>query len=245
MDEPFPVGMMDCIREFFSKDSERKLGLDLYDDVFKTDLFYPLQRKAEMRRMIQVARQFNRIGPKVVYEIGIDKGGGLYHWCKCLPSVERVIGCEIRGIPYWEEFEKAFPHIRFTWLPGSSRSELNLDHLRQATKLDPIDILFIDGDKGGFVEDFDACLPYLSRNAIVFMHDITDNPTPRDAFESICGRGYATEEIIDRSDSEWAANRQRLGIVSENPYENWLRHWHGRSCGVGVVYLGTESEVHF
>jgi predicted O-methyltransferase YrrM len=226
--------MVDCIREFFKKDHKRPAGLDIYHDVFDAPLFFPLQRKAELIKMIQVARS---IKPKVIYDIGSDKGGGLYHWCKCLPSITRVISCEVRGTPYAEEFEKNFPFINFNWLPMSSLDDTALSVVFQVTKQQKIDICFIDGDKTAFTEDFYNILPYMSSKGIIFMHDITDNPMPGDSFQEIRRHGYVTSEIIDRSDSLLAINREKEGIPSSGPYESWLRHWKGKSCGVGVIYL--------
>ena len=48
----------------------------------------------------------NKYSPTTIYEIGADKGGGLYHWCMSCPTVKHVIACEIRGLPYKELFEK-------------------------------------------------------------------------------------------------------------------------------------------
>ena len=91
MDANFPAGMLDHIERFFSVDGDRPAGLDVYPDVFKTPCFFPLQRMRETEKMIAVARSAE---PQVIYEIGTDKGGGLYHWCKCFPLVRRVIACE-------------------------------------------------------------------------------------------------------------------------------------------------------
>ena len=104
MDAPFSVDMMPRITKFFETESSREPGQDIYEEVFKTDTFFPLQRKKELVKMLNVARGYN---PKVIYEIGTCDGGGLYHWCKSVVGVERVIASEIRGTPYQHEFEKA------------------------------------------------------------------------------------------------------------------------------------------
>jgi hypothetical protein len=240
-DQPFPEGMLEDIEKFFALECTREPGKDLYPSVFETALFFPLQRQAELAEMMREAR---RVKPRVVMEIGTDKGGGLYHWCKCLPTVEDVIACEIRGLPYAELFEKNFPRIRFTWMPFSSRKYTTPSAIVgsinaiQNKECDPIDCLFIDGDKSSFVSDFLAYSPLMSPSGIVFMHDIKDSGTPmRDAFEWCKKQGYRTREIIDVSDTHKTLRLAERGLPPANPHEGWLRHWKGTSCGVGVIYM--------
>lgn len=235
MDEPFPDDMMDCIKEFFKTERSRGYGLDCYDAVFASNRFFPLQRKNELIEMMRIARSIN---PNVVMEIGADKGGGLYHWCKCLESVSRVIACEIRGTPYKYEFENAFPYIDFLWIEDSSYDPATVAHVSSWLGKDPIDCLFIDGDKSHFDTDFEAYLPRMNPNGIVFMHDINDDP-PRQAFELIRNKytNFASQEIVDIREALDAIARREQGIPSTSEHENWLRHWEGRSAGVGVIRL--------
>ena len=252
-DDTFPPGMVKEIEAFLADDAKRPAGFDLYDGVFKTNLFFPLQRQAELRRMIQIARQYDFgwikqvvrfgeeprvLGPRVVAEIGADKGGGVYHWCKCLPSVKRMIACDIRGTPYNYVMQDAFKNVDMLWIPTGSRDHESLCHLANWLDTERIDVLFIDGDKSAFLKDFDAYLPLMNPRGVVFMHDINEPGPMRRAFETVKARGYRTEEIIDKSDYELSAVREAHGIQPANPHEAWLRHWAGRSCGVGVIYLG-------
>ena len=61
MDAPYPPALMPCISQFFLEENKRESGLDLYDDVFNTDLFFPLQRQRELKYMIQSARTVNPV----------------------------------------------------------------------------------------------------------------------------------------------------------------------------------------
>lgn len=254
MDAPFPAGMVEEVERFLADDARRPPGLDLYEDVFKTNMFFPLQRQAELRRMIQIARGHDfgwikeavrgeepqSFGPRTVMEIGADKGGGLYHWCKCLSTVKNVIASEIRGTPYCKLFEKSFPNIDFYWLQAS-RTSINQASIglgdRPETIVFLIDVLFIDGDKSAFLADFDAYLPLMNPKGIVLMHDINEPGPMRQAFETVKARGYRTEEVIDISDARAEMDRAAVGIPVSCPHAGWLRHWRGRSCGVGVIYL--------
>jgi predicted O-methyltransferase YrrM len=238
MDAPFPEGMLEDIQRFFVTEATRAPGLDLYLDVFKTDLFFPLQRQAELAEMMRTARL---IEPRVVYEIGCDKGSGLYHWCKCLPTVRRVVACEIRGTPYCHEFEKAFPNIDFLWLEESSFGGSAMRKVSRWLAGDKIDCLFIDGHKRHFETDFNCYRRMMNPAGVVFMHDITDE-MPGAAYQNVIRRGeFRTKEIIDRSDTFQAIEREGQGIPIANVHERWLRTWRGRSCGVGVIHLGGKS----
>jgi hypothetical protein len=170
-------------------------------------------------------------------EIGADKGGGLYHWCMCLPTVRNVIACEIRGMPYRHEFDDAFGEkIDFLWEPDGSYLPKTVESVARFLsydKADKIDVLFIDGDKLGMLKDFEAYLPLMRQpGGVVFIHDIQDHE-PYHQFKAIMERGYRTEVILDKSEYfdkpfDWEP---------KTPWEQWLKHWRGRSCGVGVVYL--------
>lgn len=240
-DAPFPEGMVAEIEKFLAGDVNRPNGFSVYQDVFKTNLMFPLQRPAELAKMMSMAA---RMGPKVVMEIGADKGGGLYHWCK-LPSVQTVIACEVRGLPYAHAFEEAFPRIRFLWLHGSSYDP---DTARRVAEFmrdrgTTIDVLFIDGDKSAMRVDFDIYKQLMTRPGLAFVHDVQD-PAPSEAFHGIMSDAdklrEACETIIDTSDSQWAMQRKADKVESSCPHEDWLRHWAGRSCGVGVVHLMKE-----
>lgn len=236
MDSDFPQQMIPSIQEFFESEDAREPGLDLYEDVFNNPYFFPLQRKAELAKMVQTARKVN---PRTIMEIGADKGGGLYHWCKCFPEVERVIACEIRGTPYSELFEEHFPQIEFLWLPCSSYDPKTLNRVYHWLGSDPgkIDVCFCDGEKAWFQKDIDGYLQFMSPNGVMFLHDVTDPEGPPEAFEYAKSLGYRTELILDKSDTAESLRRAVDGKAAENAYEAWLRHWAGTSCGVGVVWM--------
>src|SRR5678815_225831 len=234
MDAPFPAEMMPCIEQFFKEVHSRLTpGQDVYPEVFETGYFFPLQRQREMAVMMREARKLN---PRVVMEIGADKGGSLYHWCMCLPTVKYVIACEIRGTPYCWHFSSGFPNKVFTWIPGTSRPPKEKVGLLIEP---PIDILFIDGDKSAFLEDFNTYLPLMRRpGGLGIMHDVQDRGAMRDAYQAAIRQvGAPHRVIIDRSEGEEAAERKRRGIKPKNSYDGWLQHWEGSSCGYGLIYL--------
>lgn len=234
MDDPLPPNLVPCFEAFFAHEHTRTPGQDVYQAIFDDNTLFPLQRQRELATMMQIARG---LSPKVVYEIGADKGGGLYHWCKCLPTVEKVICCEYRGTPYSDLFEKTFPHIQFLWLPQSSYAVGTVRHVRAWLGSDRIDALFIDGDKSHFFTDFERYLPMMQSHGVIFMHDIQD-PAPSEAFTKVRRLGFKTRRVVDITDAQEAVARQEAGEPCASAHEGWLRHWRGASAGVGVIQVG-------
>jgi hypothetical protein len=232
MGERWPAWYLEGMQEFF-RDVHPTLssGDFLYDEVFESALF-PLQRRDELRAMLEIA---DRISPKTVYEIGADKGGSLYHWCR-QKSVRRVIAAEIGGIPYRQEFETAFPHIRFCWLPQSSYAPDSISRVREFLGEQKIDCLFIDGDKNGFEKDFRAYRDLLSDRSITFMHDLYDEG-PRQAFE-VVSKEFPHVRLVNTLDSVQAVLDELDGLPIKRRQDQWLRHWRGSSAGVGVLFTG-------
>jgi predicted O-methyltransferase YrrM len=243
MDGPLPADLAKWWESFFGREDQR-LALhgdrawDLIDDaVFLCDLA-PLQRKRELKQMLFLAK---RLGPKTVFEIGIDKGSTLYHWCR-LPTVKHVVGCEIRGTPQAAAFERHFPHIDFLWLPKSSYDPNTVEEvgnwLRTGLKDGggPIDLLLVDGDKSFYERDWHAYRPLMSPGGIAFFHDITDDVTGaawRRIRDAEAKQGAKSFDLIDSTEALELLDRE-----PRNNHEVWLRHWHGRSCGAGCLFLG-------
>lgn len=177
-------------------------------------------------------------GPRVVGIIGGDKGGDLYHFLKCLPTVRRAFTIEIRGTPYIDLFRGAFPGVDMLGIPASSYAPETVDQVRVWLADEPIDVLFIDGDKSRFHDDFLAYLPMVRAGGLVLMHDVRD-AAPGAAFERarLHVRVRESATIEDVSEVAPALERERAGIPPANAHEGWLRAWRGESCGVGVLWV--------
>lgn len=230
--ERWPEWYLEGMRQFFAEVHKTlPPHKTLYEEVFESALF-PLQRRQELQEMLKIAR---RVSPKVVYEIGADKGGSLYHWCQ-MPTVRKVIASEIGGIPYQKEFEQAFPRIQFLWLPKSSHDRKTVQEVRDWLGESKIDCLFIDGDKLGFEKDFRAYRPLLSLRSVAFLHDLYDEG-PRQAFEAI-SKEFPHVRLVNTTDSVHAVLDELDGKPCELRQDQWLRHWRGSSAGVGVLFTG-------
>lgn len=229
--DPIPAEVKGEWEKFLAK--ERQDGLPIYPEVFANGWLFPLQRMREAERMIEMARTTR---PRVVMEIGSDKGGGFYHWIKCLPTVEKAIAIEIRGVPFAGVFKRAFPERQLLCLDESSYEPATVEQVREFLAGDPIDCLFVDGDKRAFDQDFEAYRPMMRSGGIVFFHDIQDTINPLDTFRAL-GRSYRTEEIIDTSEYEAIERRMAAGLQPADSYEQWFRVWKRGSCGVGVIHI--------
>lgn len=236
LERDWPAGYMEHLVRFLADDALRPAGANVYDDVLESPLLFPLQRRSELIQMIRLARSLDR-PPETVMEIGADKGGGIYHWVKCLPSVRRMIANEIRGCPYAVQMSAAFPSVSFLFSERRSLgAKTHIDVLR-FLKGGTLDVLFIDGDKNLTEMDFARYAPLVRVGGLIFIHDVASHH-PADAFHRIrTMEGIRTEMIIDTSDSREAIRREWAGIPPHCPYEAWLRHWGGRSCGVGVIHV--------
>lgn len=230
----YPENLLECIEEFLSTDHTRPAGLDVYQDLFDTSVFYPLQRQAEMARMMQISRT---IHPQTIMEIGSDRGSGIYAFCKSLLPA-RMISCEIRGTPYRSLLEKAFPNTQFLWLEESSYEPATIKTVKQWLQPTKIDILFLDGEKSYFNKDWDAYLPLMSPSGIVFFHDITEPGNPTETFHRVRNHYNKWEEVIDRSDTKESMDR---GGEARTSHDGWLRFWKGSYAGVGVIYLNSKK----
>ena len=234
MNGPWPAGMMEEIESILSRHHEWPDGLDSYDALFESGTFFPLQRRRELEAMMRRCRSIN---PKTVMVIGADKGADVFHFVKCLPSVQKVIACEIRGTPYAELFSRYFPKVDFLFMPVGSRDGIAL---HEVAKIGNIDALFIDGDKNAFKEDFETYRRFMLPGGVVLMHDIclsSTNGFCSKTFDQIARR-YRTEKIIDMSEHDEDRERQARGEPVKNSYGEWIRRWNNENtAGVGVLYL--------
>ena len=229
--DPIPAEVVPEWQKIFA--APRPGGCSVYPEIFENGWLFPLQRMRETEKMIDLARM---ITPRVILEIGSDKGGSFYHWIEGIPSVLKAIAIEIRGTPFADVFAAAFPDRRLLCIEESSYDPATVARVAAFLEGDAIDCLFIDGDKCAFDRDFDAYLPMMRAGGIVFFHDIQDADNSTETFERL-SRTYKHESIIDTSEYDAIAAREAAGIAPASSYEQWFRIWKRRSCGVGVIYV--------
>lgn len=191
-------------------------------DVWNHPVLFPLQRRNEHRAMINAART---IGPKTIVEIGADKGGSAYLWLKEFPRLERMCIIEPRGVPYSDAFRKQFPKVDLAPIETSSRDYVKFRLLTRWFWTGLIDVLFIDGQKACFIDDFFTYRPWVRSGGLIFMHDICCEPMSSHYNWACAAEGVNSEGYIDRSEP-----------IPMTEYGGWLRSPTSQaSCGVGVI----------
>lgn len=239
MDGPLPTNLVQEWEKFFAETHPKlERGQRSYAEIFNHPTLFPLQRRAELERMLAQAN-VSRVD-KTILDIGSDKGGGIYHWCMSLEHVKRVIACEVRGTPYSHLFERAFPHIQFLWLPQSSLTVgtvTKVNQWLQSTGDVALDVLFLDGDKSFFDKDWQHYGRLIRRGGYGFIHDVNHGPM-QEVFVNL-QKKYPTTHIVDTSESCELLKHKANGTLPQNltPYQNWLLIWRGRSATVGVVHV--------
>lgn len=232
-DAPLPPMLANEWADFFRSESSREPGQNLYWDIFNHGVLFPLQRARETQEMMRRARTLQ---PKVVMEIGADKGGSFYHWVKCHPTVKKAIALEIRGVPYASAFKAAFPDVEFLFLEAASLDGTALRAVRAFLGEDSLDCLFLDGDKGFFDRDFYAYLGFTRPGALVMLHDVNGAAPPVVAFGEL-QRHFHCELVYDGTEGVEARKRAQRGELIKTGYEGWLRIWQDSGCGVGIVHV--------
>ncbi len=232
----YPENLLQAVDNLFEQ--EKNYPEDSYETIFECNTMFPLQRKREMDRMMEIARS---ISPQVIFDIGSDKGGPAYAFCRALKP-KRMICCEVRGTPYDTRFVQHFPSTDFLFIEDSSYAISTRVQVHNWLGNDRIDVLFMDGDKGAFNKDWTTYKPMMSSKGIVLIHDVSEPGNPRGTFLELRGQYSHTETIIDTSESTEAMRREAEGIPQKNMYEWWLRHWKGSYATVGVIYLDSKKK---
>ena len=228
MDDALPSNLCERWEHFFSEHFRQE---DESDHIFADPVLMPLQRKREMEPMLCDA-----LGSSFIMEIGADKGGSFYHWCRIIEQpllenrVRKAVAIEVRGTPYADLFRRAFDTIEFLFLPQSSHDPATVQQVRDFLGADQFDCIFLDGEKCAFDKDFTAYSPMVRPGGRVFLHDIHGTEPPAQVFKNL-SRQYRASSIIDESECAEAKG--------DTAYEQWLRYWSPSrpSCGVGVIEI--------
>jgi predicted O-methyltransferase YrrM len=230
-DGPMPADMADRWRVFLVP-PELRVEEDSCPELFEHPTLFPLQRRRELEAMIRMARS---ISPRVVMEIGADKGAGFFHWLKCLPTVRGAIACEIRGTPYIPLFATAFPGVKLLAVEKSSLLEPTRDEIAAWLGAAKLDVLFIDGNKACVERDYQLYGPMVRPGGLIFIHDVNPSHTRHGVapaakfFHDLAAPG-GKGLIVDTSELSNVPS-----AMSQTAYDIWLRFWGLDSCGVGWV----------
>lgn len=181
-----------------------------------------IKAKQQPSEITALAKIVKASSPKRILEIGTNRGGTLYIWCRYtdankivsldLPEGDFGGGYPPSKIPFFESFAENTGSIEF-FLRNSHHPE-TLEKIKSCFE-EPIDFLFIDGDHtyDGVKSDFEMYKPLVAENGIIALHDIVHHPNHPDVevdkFWNEIKERYETKEIIASEEQDWGG----IGVV--------------------------------
>ena len=137
----------------------------------------PSQEMGEIKPFYHFIR---KLKPKIVCEIGTDKGGTLYLWCKASHDKALIVSLDLpsrnnytpKRRNFYSNFKKEKQDIRF--VVGDSHKKETFDLLKKTLNGNLIDFLFIDGDHTyeGVKQDFYDYSKLVKKGGYIALHDI-------------------------------------------------------------------------
>ena len=163
--------------------------------------------------------------PQVVVEIGSDAGGTLWAWQQI--GARRVIGVDQPRGPYSSGqllnehgCEVVYGDSHDPKTLGALKELLGWDDLNYDTNMEPVDLLFIDGDHtyAGVRRDFEMYSPLVRPGGMIAFHDICHHPHHPDVGVDMLwrqlGNGAVKTEIITDPPT-WGG----IGVLRQAPVE--------------------------
>ena len=149
------------------KDDAEKKILDVLDDMFKNQRRGMMNVPTDDGRLLRLLTE--SVGAKHVVEIGTSNGYSGIWFCLALRTTEgKLTTYEIdarRAALARENFKRAGVEKLVTLVEGNAHEEV--------TKLkDPIDVLFLDADKEGYIDYLNKLLPLVRPGGLIIAHNI-------------------------------------------------------------------------
>lgn len=137
--------------------------------------------------LIGLAKELEKLKPKVVVEIGTANGGTLFMATRLASEDAKLISIDLPGgkygggypawkTPIYESFRR--PNQSLTLLRADSHQESSFEELKKQLNGASIDYLFIDGDHSyaGVKQDFEMYHTLVRPGGLVVFHDIVVHP---------------------------------------------------------------------
>ena len=165
---------------------------------------------------------------RTVVEIGTQKGGTLYAWCKVAEPDALIVSIDLPGGPFGGGYSlkdmKRFrtykrKNQKIYFFRKDSHKKSTKDELIKKLKGRKIDLLFIDGDHRykGVKKDWNLYAPLVKRNGLIVFHDILFHPKiPQckvDRLWNEIKRQYRNREFIDRYDDRGWGQWGGIGVI--------------------------------
>jgi len=147
----------------------------------------PNQKKAEIVWLLRLLAEER---PRVVLEIGTDRGGTLFLWTRIAAPDALLVTVDLRRMVGRLGRLSPFALVRTSFERDSQRIELvddvdshsdeTLDRVRRLLGGRPVDFLFIDGDHRyeSVNRDFELYSSLVRPGGIVAFHDVSPRTTP-------------------------------------------------------------------
>lgn len=169
----------------------------------------PNQKEPEI---IWLLEQLVVVSPRVVLEIGTDRGGTLFLWTRVAAPDAVLVSLDIQKMVGRLGRFSPFALVRKSFERDEQRVELiddvdsqdvgTVERVRTVLGGKPVDFLFLDGDHRyeAVRRDFELYEPLVRPGGVVAMHDISPRTTPDTdgtaAFWAELKRSHSTDEMI-------------------------------------------------
>lgn len=186
------------------------------------EIMRPIQVRYEILRLLEILKEKK---PKVILEIGTDRGGSLFLFSRIAPTDAHIISVSFGYCPRWRKsLFRSFisENQKFNFIEGDSHSEETLEKVKKVLDGKKIDFLFIDGDHRyeGVKKDFEIYSQLVSDDGIIGFHDIA---------------GYKDVPADIEVDKFWNE------IKNRHKHEEIVENW-GQGCGIGLIKMSKTNK---
>lgn len=185
-----------------------------------------VQKVSELSPLIRLLKR-RRL--RTIVEIGTEKGGTLYAWCKVAEPDALIVSIDLPGGLFGGGYSlkemKRFrtyrrKHQRMFFVRKDSHKKSTKVSLIKTLKGRKIDFLFIDGDHRyrGVKKDLNLYAPLVKSNGLIVFHDILFHP-------------QFTTCKVDRLWNEIRGQYRNREFIDKHDDRGW-----GQWGGIGVIY---------
>ena len=181
------------------------------DELLGCHFFRPLQRRAELLRLMEVVRGLR---PRAVCEIGAAGGGTAFLFAEAAAADATVVSVDLAFGASRRRAVRSFarPGQSIHCVEGDSHDAATLERVRGLLGGRPLDLLYLDGDHSydGVAADFRMYAPLVRAGGLVVFHDVVPDYRTRYGVETrsytggvpqfwreLKGAGARVEEIVE------------------------------------------------
>jgi len=189
------------------------------DDVVRAAMHFGTKGKYRVKttqipsEIAALAREVEKLKPRVVLEIGTYEGGTALIWAQL--ATHRVITCDINPPGPRGELIRAFPppasKCRVSILTGDSHSPDFARRVEAELAGEKVDFLFIDGDhrEAGVEADYRLYRPFVRKGGLIAFHDIAETQRePGNEVQHFWKRLKSEEKAVE----EFIEDRNQVGF---------------------------------